>query len=114
MSQPLSSSTVPPAHIPRASGPEIRAQPTRPVTMADPLRVLLAEDSPIVSQRLVALIEALGQSIRVQTAATGKDAARLFEELQPDVAVLDIALPGMNGFELLAAFKLRQPACVIV
>lgn len=68
----------------------------------------------MVLRRLLALIEALGRPIRVTPAANGPDAAQLFDKVKPDVAVLDIALPGMTGFDLLAAFKLKRPECVVV
>jgi DNA-binding NarL/FixJ family response regulator len=93
---------------------EIHLPAGRTVTPERPLVVLVAEDSPIVSQRLMALIESLGRPIRAVIAATGDGAARLFRELRPDVAVLDIALPGVNGFDLLTTFKLLQPTCVFV
>src|SRR5687768_16671962 len=98
-----------------ASGPpaEVRLQPRHPVTAENPLRVLLAEDSAVVSERLLALINSLGRPIRAVSAASGEAAARIFGDLQPDVAVLDIALPDASGFDLLASFKLNQPACVI-
>jgi DNA-binding NarL/FixJ family response regulator len=93
---------------------EVRLQARHPVTAENPLRVLLVEDSPIVSERLLALINGLGRPIRAMIAATGEAAARLFGDLQPDVAVLDIALPDASGFDLLATFKWREPACVVV
>jgi CheY-like chemotaxis protein len=91
----------------------IQVPPGRTVTAQDPLRVLLAEDSMIVSKRLLSLINELGQPIRVTAVASGNEAAQLFDEMQPDVAVLDLALPGMNGFELLTSFKSRRPACIV-
>jgi CheY-like chemotaxis protein len=93
---------------------EVRLQARRPVTTENPLRVLLAEDSSVVSERLLALINNLGRPIHTVSAASGETAARIFGDLQPDVAVLDIALPDVSGFDLLASFKQSQPACVIV
>ena len=84
------------------------------MTAENPLRVLLVENSPIVSERLLALINGLVRPIRAKIAATAEAAGRIFGDLQPDVAVLDIALPDASGFDLLATFKLSQPACVVV
>lgn len=86
----------------------------RLVSASAPLRVLLAEDSLVVQRRLVALIDALGRPIRVTPVANGLEAAQLFDKVQPDVAVLDIALPGMTGFDLLASFKLKRPTCLVI
>lgn len=89
-------------------------QALRLVRASDPLRVLLAEDSPVVQRRLLALITELGRPIRVTPVVDGLNAAQLFDQLQPDVVILDIALPGLTGFDLLASFKLKQPACVVI
>jgi DNA-binding NarL/FixJ family response regulator len=99
-----------------AGGPrKVDAAPAwRRASAEQPLRVLLAEDSPIVRQRLIALINGLNLPIRIVAAADGTDALRLFEETRPEVAVLDIALPGTNGFDLLAAIKTKRPACVVI
>src|SRR3954447_21086872 len=86
----------------------------RRATPEQPLRVLLAEDSPIVRQRMVALINGLGRPIRVAAAADGTEARRLFNETNPEAAVLDIALPDTTGFDLLAKFKAKRPACVVM
>jgi DNA-binding NarL/FixJ family response regulator len=114
MSHAAQSSAAERARLGRARPLGIRLPPRRAVTAENPLRLLLAEDSPIVSERLVDLIVGLGRPIRAMIAATGGAAERLFTESQPDVAVLDIALPDMNGFDLLAAFKARRPDCVFV
>ena len=86
----------------------------RPVTAQDPLRVLIVEDSRIVSERLVSMINSLNLNIRLTTAADGPVAEQLFGSLHPDAVVLDIALPTANGFDLLVRFKSQQPACVVI
>jgi CheY-like chemotaxis protein len=78
------------------------------------LNVLLVDDSPILCERLSALINQLHQPIRVAVAADGVQAVALFEQLHPDAVVLDIDLPDRSGFELLAQFKRRRPGCVVI
>jgi CheY-like chemotaxis protein len=73
------------------------------------LRVLIIEDSAIVRERLIAMIDQLHLPIRVAAVADGLQAVLRFEKLCPDAVVLDIELPGLNGFDLLAQFKLQRP-----
>jgi DNA-binding NarL/FixJ family response regulator len=61
-----------------------------------PLRILLAEDEQIVRQGVRALLERAGFEV-VAEASDGSEAIRLAERLRPDLAVLDLAMPTMNG-----------------
>src|SRR5262245_28846056 len=68
-----------------------------PSSLSDmPLRILLAEDEQIVRQGIRALLEQSGFEV-VAEASDGREAIRLAERLRPDVAVLDLAMPNMNG-----------------
>jgi CheY-like chemotaxis protein len=80
----------------------------------NPVTVLIVDDSAIVRERLVALIEGLEHPIIVGQAADGFQALRLFQQHRPDAVVLDIQLPGIDGFDLLAQFKKEHPACVVM
>ena len=78
------------------------------------LQVLLVDDSSIVCERLIALIHQLERPIQVTATADGAQAISLFQQLHPDVVVLDIELPNINGFALLVEFKLQRPGCVVM
>ncbi|GBD20009.1 Oxygen regulatory protein NreC [bacterium HR28] len=67
---------------------------------SEPIRVLLADDHPIVRVGLRTLLEAEPDIQVVGEAGTADEAVELARELQPDVAVLDISMPG-NGLEAL-------------
>jgi DNA-binding NarL/FixJ family response regulator len=70
-----------------------------------PTRILLADDHQIVRQGLRALLEGEGFAV-VGEVANGREAARAAAELSPDVAVLDFAMPLLNGID--AARRILQ------
>ncbi|RKN43892.1 response regulator [Streptomyces hoynatensis] len=63
------------------------------------IRVLLADDQPLVRSGLRVLIADAGDLHVVGEAATGAEAVRLARELRPDVVLMDIRMPGMDGIE---------------
>ena len=67
--------------------------------MSPPLRVLLADDHPVFRRGLGALLSSLEETVVVGEASDGADAVRLAAELAPDVVVMDLNMPGMNGVE---------------
>jgi DNA-binding NarL/FixJ family response regulator len=78
------------------------------------VRVLLADDHSIVRRGLRSLLEESGHTV-VAEAADGLDAVRLCEEHRPDLLILDIAMPKLNGIEVAArAQKLDHPPGVIM
>lgn len=62
------------------------------------LRVVVADDHPIVRQGLTALLGSLPGFEVVGVAATGRDAIKEVVLARPDVAVLDLQMPGLDGF----------------
>ena len=78
------------------------------------MRVLLADDHGIVRRGLRGLVEEAGLSV-VAEAADGLEAIRLLEEHRPDLLIVDIGMPMMNGIEVAArAQKLDRPPGVII
>ncbi len=63
------------------------------------LRVLLADDHRIVREGLRALIDGQADMEVVGEARTGREAVRLARELAPDLVVMDVAMPDLNGVE---------------
>jgi len=61
-------------------------------------QVLIADDHPLIRQGLRTLLEQHGFTV-VGEAADGREAAQLAQELEPDVAVLDLAMPLLNGLD---------------
>ena len=76
--------------------------------------MLLADDHGIVRRGLRSLIEEAGLSV-VAEAADGLEAIRLTEEHRPDLLILDIGMPRLNGIEVAArSQKLDRPPRVII
>ncbi len=73
-----------------------------------PLRILIADDHAIVRQGLRALLERAGLQV-VGEAGDGQEAIRLAEKLQPDAAVLDVAMPTLNGIDAARAIAKVSP-----
>jgi DNA-binding NarL/FixJ family response regulator len=74
-----------------------------------PIRVLLIDDHALVRAGIRALLGRHEGVEVVGEAAGGHEALRLIEELQPDIVLLDIAMPGLNGLEVLAESTKRFP-----
>ena len=79
------------------------------------MRVLLADDHGIVRRGLRSLLESQSGIDVVGEAADGFEALRLCTELNPDILILDVAMPKMNGIDVAARLqKLERPPSVIV
>ncbi|BDZ45865.1 response regulator transcription factor [Naasia aerilata] len=65
----------------------------------DDLRVVLVDDHPIYRQGLAALLGSLGGVTVVGTAADGAEAIEVARAEQPDVIVMDVQMPGVDGIE---------------
>ncbi len=78
------------------------------------LRILLADDHVVVRQGLKLLIEGQKDMIVVSEAGDGASAVQQAHELKPDVIIMDISMPGMNGLVATRALKRSLPDAVIV
>jgi len=79
-----------------------------------PIRVLMVDDHPVVLAGLKALVGADPDFVIVGEARDGRTALRMAVQLVPDVVVMDISLPEMNGIELAAALRAERPECRVL
>ncbi|HEY3346658.1 MAG TPA: response regulator transcription factor [Nitrospirota bacterium] len=82
--------------------------------MGEMLKILLVDDHTIVRQGLRALLESQEGFQVVGEADNGRDAVKKAQELQPDVVIMDIAMPILNGLEATRQIKKIMPEVKIV
>jgi DNA-binding NarL/FixJ family response regulator len=80
------------------------------MTAQPPVRVLLADDHPIVREGIRSLLNAQPGIRVVAEAADGESALRRARECTPDVAVLDLSMPVLGGVEATERMRLESPA----
>lgn len=80
-----------------------------------PIRVLLADDHTLIRAGLRGLLQGLHGIEVAGEAGDGHEALRLADTLRPDVVLLDIGMPGLNGLEVAARLtKLESPPRVLI
>jgi DNA-binding NarL/FixJ family response regulator len=77
--------------------------------MSAPLRVLLADDHPVFRKGMRALLASLPAAEVVGEAADGEQAVQLAAECRPDVVVMDLNMPGVNGVEATRRIVTARP-----
>jgi DNA-binding NarL/FixJ family response regulator len=78
------------------------------------IRVLLADDHAIMREGLRALLATSAEISVVGEVGNGRDAVRRTDELEPDVLVMDVAMPDLNGIEAASLVRARRPKTRIV
>ena len=78
-----------------------------------PTRILLADDHALIRQGLKALLERHGFQV-VGEASDGQETLRWAEKAQPDVAILDISMPVLNGVDAARELKKSSPRTKVV
>lgn len=78
------------------------------------IKVLLADDHSIVRAGLRRIVEESGDMQVVAEASDGREAMRLVPAILPDVAVIDISMPGLDGLEVVSQLRARHPQLPIL
>jgi DNA-binding NarL/FixJ family response regulator len=79
-----------------------------------PIRILLADDHFVVRMGLSTLINTHDDMSVVGEAANGKQAVEMFRALRPDVTLMDLRMPEMNGVEAIIAIRAQEPDARII
>ena len=78
------------------------------------LKIMIVDDHPIVREGLAALIKSSTDMTVVAEASNGREAVELFLEHLPDVTLMDLSMPVMDGVDAITAIRLRMPTARIV
>lgn len=79
-----------------------------------PIRVLIADDHAVMAEGLRYLIDAQADLTVLECVTNGRQALRTAAELEPDVVVMDIAMPELNGIEATRLTRERTPRTQVV
>lgn len=82
--------------------------------MARPMQVLIVDDQPRARQGLKALLATANRSAEISEAANGAEALRRIEELNPDVVLMDIVMPEMDGLQSTRLIRALAPRITII
>ncbi len=98
--------------LPVAPPPDVGAEPAGELHTASalaPLRILIVDDNHDIAELTAEALAALGHEVRVEF--DGAAALQLVEHFHPDIALLDIGLPEMDGYELVHRLRAMLSSC---
>jgi DNA-binding NarL/FixJ family response regulator len=78
------------------------------------IRIIIADDHAVVAEGLKHLVEAQADMQVVSLAVDGREAVRQARDLQPDVVLMDLSMPELNGADATRAILERDPGCRVI
>lgn len=82
--------------------------------MSGCIQVLIVDDQPRARKSLRALLSTWPVPQKLEEVANGQEALQLVEERQPDVVLMDVCMPGMDGLQATRLMKARWPQVKVV
>jgi len=82
--------------------------------VSSPIRILAVDDHPVVRQGIAGLIGVQPDMTMVAEAATGREAIQQFRAHRPDVTLMDIQMPEMNGLDALITIRTEFPDAKVI
>jgi DNA-binding NarL/FixJ family response regulator len=80
------------------------------------MKILIADDSSLLRDRIKSLLQNIDNNSIVYEAENGSDALNIIRHKQPDLAILDIRMPGLTGIEVLKKIrelKMKVKICIL-
>lgn len=80
----------------------------------DPISILIADDHPLILAGLSSLLEAMPEFRLVAQASDGVQAVELYRQHRPDVVIMDLSMPRLNGVEAIEQIRAEDASASIV
>jgi two-component system NarL family response regulator len=78
------------------------------------IRIMIVEDHFVVREGLKAIINSQKDMVAVAEAGNGRQAMEAFEQLQPDVTLMDVRIPGLNGIDAIGGIVAKFPNARVI
>ena len=82
--------------------------------MVEPIRVLIVDDQPRARKSLKALLSTWPRASEIHEASNGREAVQFVRELQPDVVLMDVRMPEVDGLKATRNIKARWPQVKVI
>jgi DNA-binding NarL/FixJ family response regulator len=82
--------------------------------MGVPIRILSVDDHPLIRDGIAFALQAQGDMLLVGEAKNGKEAVELFDAHRPDVTLMDLQMPVMNGIDAMMTIRREHPSAKFV